>query len=71
MTTERSPFDGRLPPGWTAVLEHNGGWPENISTVWTADGRYIGSFKHDTLKPVLFTDDDHLRYLWWRFNQGQ
>ena len=70
VTAKSSPFDGQLPAGWTADLQPNSGWPEDISNVWAADGCYIGSFKHDTLKPVLITDDDHLRYIWWRYNQA-
>lgn len=57
-----SPFNDKLPPGWTAKVMSDIGEP--ISGVYDNSGVNIGFFKHDKLRPILFTDDDHLRYIW-------
>lgn len=48
---------------------HNWG-TEMIYGVYDERNRNIGHFKHDTIRPILFTIDDHLRYIWYRYNSA-
>ena len=64
-------FNGKLPPGWTCAVVPDPG-PEPHYQIWDANGVHVCDGKLDVLRPILFTETDHLLYFWrrWREQYG-
>ena len=66
-------FEGRrLPPGWKVkeLFPNDPNYPDHPYQVLDSKGVTVSLGCKDILRPTLFSDNDHLRYIWYRWRQS-